>query len=74
MKSNIDINEREKYLKAFEKYKHILTTNQNQVFHLYYIEDLSLSEIANILATTRSNVYDTLNKARNNLKKFIDID
>lgn len=74
MKSNIDINEREKYLKAFEKYKHILTTNQTQVFHLYYIEDLSLSEIANILATTRSNVYDTLNKARNNLKKFIDID
>lgn len=74
MKSNIDINEREKYLKAFEKYKHILTTNQNQVFHLHYIEDLSLSEIANILATTRSNVYDTLNKARNNLKKFIDID
>lgn len=74
MKSSTSINEREKYLKVFEKYKHILTTNQNQVFHLYYIEDLSLSEIANILATTRSNVYDTLNKARNNLKKFIDID
>lgn len=62
---------REMYILAFQKYPHVLTQNQYQVFHLYYIEDLSLSEIAEILATTRANVHDTLTKARNNLLPFI---
>lgn len=72
MKNN-SLDEREKYIKAFNKYSHVLTTNQNQIFYLYYIEDLSLSEISNIVATTRSSVHDTLNKARNNLKPFLDV-
>lgn len=72
MKNN-SLDEREKYIKAFNKYGHVLTTNQNQIFYLYYIEDLSLSEISNIVATTRSSVHDALNKARNNLKPFLDI-
>ena len=67
---NTSVELREEYIKAFQKYSHVLTQNQYQIFHLYYIEDLSLSEIANILATTRANVHDTLTKARNNLKPF----
>lgn len=72
--NNKTLEEREKYISAFNKYKHVLTTNQSQIFHLYYIEDLSLAEISDIVATTRSSVHDTLNKARNNLKPFLDID
>lgn len=74
MSSFEKIEEREKYVKAFSKYKHVLTTNQIQIFHLYYIEDLSLSEISNIVATTRSSVHDTLKKARNNLKPFLEVE
>ena len=63
--------EREELIQAFEKFNHILTTNQKQIFHLYYLEDLSLSEIAQIVATTRSSVYDTLKKALKKLKPFL---
>ena len=63
--------EREELIQAFEKFNHILTTNQKQIFHLYYLEDLSLSEIAQIGATTRSSVYDTLKKALKKLKPFL---
>lgn len=69
-----DLDKREKYIQTFSKFSHLLTTNQNQIFYLYYIEDLSLSEIANIVATTRSSVYDTLKKARKKLDKFLNID
>ncbi len=72
--NNSDLELREKYIEAFNKFPHVLTTNQHQIFHLYYIEDLSLSEIAEIVATTRSSVHDTLNKARNNLKPFLSND
>ena len=63
--------EREELIQAFEKFNHILTTNQKQIFHLYYLEDLSLSEISQIVATTRSSVYDTLKKALKKLKPFL---
>ncbi len=72
MKNNLDINERERFIQAFSKFDNVLTTNQKQVFHLYYIEDLSLAEIAEIVATTRASVYDTLKKARKNLEPFLD--
>ena len=47
---------------------------QYEYIDYYYNNDLSLSEIANILATTRANVHDTLTKARNNLKPFLFIE
>ena len=55
-------------------YGKLLTDKQNQYIDYYYNNDLSLSEIANILATTRANVHDTLTKARNNLKPFLFIE
>lgn len=75
MKNNQDaIDLREKYIEAYSKYNHVLTQNQSQIFYLYYFEDLSLAEISTIVATTRSNVHDTLSKAKNNLKPFLKID
>lgn len=67
-----DLLERDKLIKAYELFNHVLTKNQKQIFHLYYIEDLSLSEISDIVATTRSSVYDTLSKAKKKLNPFIN--
>ncbi|MGL5733088.1 MAG: sigma factor-like helix-turn-helix DNA-binding protein [Metamycoplasmataceae bacterium] len=64
--------EREELIKTFLKYEFVLTQNQKQIMHLYYIEDLSISEISEIVATTRSAVFDALDKARKKLKPFIN--
>lgn len=68
-----DIELREKYIKSFVKFNHILTKNQKQIFHLYFIEDLSISEVAQIVATTRSSVFDTLTKTKKKLDPFLDL-
>ncbi|MGL6125032.1 MAG: sigma factor-like helix-turn-helix DNA-binding protein [Metamycoplasmataceae bacterium] len=64
--------EREELIRAFLDYDFILTQNQKQIMHLHYIEDLSMAEIAEIVATTRSAVFDALDKARKKLKPFIN--
>ncbi|MGL5205301.1 MAG: sigma factor-like helix-turn-helix DNA-binding protein [Metamycoplasmataceae bacterium] len=64
--------EREELIKTFLKYDFVLTQTQKQIMHLYYIEDLSISEISEIVATTRSAVFDALDKARKKLKPFIN--
>ncbi|MFV8477519.1 sigma factor-like helix-turn-helix DNA-binding protein [Mycoplasma sp. VS410B] len=60
----------DRYTALFDKYGKLLTQNQQQVFRLYYEQDLSYAEVAEILATTRSAAYDTLNKAIKNLLKY----
>lgn len=64
--------EREELIKAFCQYDFILTQNQKQIMHLHYIEDLSMSEISEIMATSRSAVFDAIDKARKKLKPFIN--
>ncbi|MGL5617769.1 MAG: sigma factor-like helix-turn-helix DNA-binding protein [Metamycoplasmataceae bacterium] len=64
--------EREELIKTFLKYEFVLTQNQKQIMHLHYIEDLSITEIAEIVATTRSAVFDALDKGRKKLKPFIN--
>ncbi|WP_406614026.1 sigma factor-like helix-turn-helix DNA-binding protein [Mycoplasma corogypsi] len=59
-----------KYSELFAKYQNFLTQNQKQVFHLYFFEDLSYGEIANIMATSRSAAFDTLKKAISKLEKI----
>ncbi|AKJ21076.1 sigma factor-like helix-turn-helix DNA-binding protein [Mycoplasmopsis synoviae] len=59
------------YLMLFDKYSFLLTQNQKQIFQLYFHEDLSYSEIAKILVTSRTNVYDSINKT---LRKLIKLE
>ncbi|AKA50198.1 hypothetical protein VO56_03060 [Mycoplasmopsis gallinacea] len=59
-----------RYSVLFEKYKNFLTQNQRQVFELYFYNDLSYAEVAEILATTRTNAYDTVKKAISKLEKL----
>jgi hypothetical protein len=64
--------EREEIIKAFLAYDFVLTQNQKQIMHLHYIEDLSMGEISEIVATTRSAVFDAIDKSRKKLKPFIN--
>lgn len=65
-----DIQTREKYIKLFDKYEKLLSQNQQAIFKFYFYENLSYSEISEIVVTTRSAVYDTLKKALNKLDKL----
>ncbi|MFV8434918.1 sigma factor-like helix-turn-helix DNA-binding protein [Mycoplasma sp. Z407A] len=68
--NNKSIENIDRYTALFDKYGKLLTQNQQQVFRLYYEQDLSYAEVAEILATTRSAAYDALNKAIKNLLKY----
>lgn len=46
-----------------------LTEKENKAFRLYYIDDLSIKEIGNILNTTESNIKYYLYNARNKIKE-----
>ncbi|UWV93446.1 hypothetical protein NW062_05775 [Mycoplasmopsis cynos] len=59
-----------KYTILYEKYKNFLTQTQKQVFELYFFQDLSYSEIAEITATSRTLLYDAIKKAIKKLEKF----
>ncbi|MGZ9413504.1 sigma factor-like helix-turn-helix DNA-binding protein [Mycoplasma sp. AC157] len=65
-----NIEDRDLLIKLFDKYSSLLTQNQKQIFQLFYFEDLSLAEIAEICATTRSAVFDSLKKTKTKLTKF----
>ncbi|MGZ9756834.1 sigma factor-like helix-turn-helix DNA-binding protein [Mycoplasma sp. 394] len=59
-----------KYSKLFEKYRNFLTQNQQQLFQLYFYQDLSYAEVAEIVATTRTSVYDTIKHTLQKLDKL----
>lgn len=61
------IEERERLVSLFEKYGQLLPQSQKQVFQLFYIEDISQIEIAEIVATSRQAVNDALKKSVNKL-------
>lgn len=54
----------------FDFYGKLLSENQYTVVELYYIHDLSLSEIGEEIGITRQGVYDTLKRAENNLYDY----
>lgn len=64
------LDEREKFVSLYETYQGLLTQTQKQVLHLLLIEDLSLGEIADILATTRQAVNDAVQKGKKKLLKI----
>ncbi|WP_029906398.1 sigma factor-like helix-turn-helix DNA-binding protein [Mycoplasmopsis opalescens] len=66
----VDFDKYEHYIDLFEKYASFLTQTQKQAFILYFHENLSYQEIADIFATTRSAVYDAVSKAIKKLEKI----
>ncbi|SFW07186.1 putative DNA-binding protein [Chlamydia abortus] len=70
MNNNNELDERTRYTDLYEKLKNFLSQAQKQILYLYFIEDLSITEIANELALTRSAVFDALKKGK---KKLLDL-
>ncbi len=54
----------------FEFYGNLLSEKQYKVVELFYIDDLSLGEIGELLNITRQGVYDNLKRAEDNLYEF----
>lgn len=51
-------------------YGNLLTSNQLNILELYYMEDLSLKEIAEELNVSRNAVFDTLKRSLNVLEDY----
>lgn len=54
----------------FDLYGELLTEKQQQLFDLYYNEDLSLAEIADLLKISRQGVRDGIVRAEALLSEF----
>lgn len=67
----LDMSEKLNYqfLRMFDCYKGLLTDRQRDVMELYYNEDCSLSEIAELRGITRQAVSDSLRHSRQILQE-----
>lgn len=54
----------------FDLYGELLTKKQQQLFDLYYNEDLSLAEIADLLQISRQGARDGIVRAETLLREF----
>ena len=48
-------------------YKNLLTEKQQNIFERYYLQDIGLTEISEVLGVTKQTVLDTLKKTEKNL-------
>ncbi len=64
---------REYLCTLFDIYKELLTSTEQETFISYYIEDLSLSEIAENRKISKSSVGKTLSQAEEKLKEYESI-
>ena len=68
----MDLIERENHIALFDTYKELLTLKQQEYFVMYYYEDLTLSEIAEIKNVSRNAVFDQIKKVINILEEYED--
>lgn len=59
--------ERMRYARLFDLYGTLLTEKQRKAFELHDMEDLSLSEIAELLGVSRQGAHDLLQRGRERL-------
>jgi predicted DNA-binding protein YlxM (UPF0122 family) len=59
-----------KYISLYDIYKLELTEVQREVFELYYFEDYSLNEIAEVRKSTRAAVHDSIKKSIAHLERL----
>ncbi|MCL2462542.1 MAG: DNA-binding protein [Defluviitaleaceae bacterium] len=56
----------------FDYYNPLLTRKQSEIYELYYLQDMSLSEIGQECGITPQAVRDILARTRKNLEKYED--
>ena len=54
----------------FDFYAGLLTPRQKEIFSMHYMEDMSMTEIAEAVGTSPQAVLDILKRTKNKLKKF----
>ncbi|BAS27473.1 DNA-binding protein [Limnochorda pilosa] len=54
----------------YDSYGELLTEKQRRFFELYFLDDLSLGEIADQFAVSRQAVYDILRRSQNTLERM----
>src|SRR2546430_9027482 len=63
------LSERMWMVRLIEAYGRLLTAHQQRVLRLYYLDDLSLGEIAERLHVTRQAVFDGLRRSGRELRR-----
>lgn len=54
----------------FDFYQELLTAKQRKYMELYYLEDLSLSEISEVFSVSRQAVYDNIKRTEAMLETY----
>lgn len=62
--------DRHKIIRLFDAYGTLLTTRQQRLVRLYYLDDLSLGEIATRLEITRQAVFDSVRRSVDELQRL----
>ncbi len=63
------LSERHRVVYLVDAYGRLLTAHQQRLLRLYYLDDLSLGEIAERLRVTRQAVYDGLRRSLRELER-----
>ncbi|WP_339023045.1 YlxM family DNA-binding protein [Spiroplasma endosymbiont of Crioceris asparagi] len=64
MKISNDFDKSLETIQLYDFYKSLLSLKQQKYFEMYYIEDYSLSEIANEFKISKNAIYDSLSKTK----------
>lgn len=64
-----ELTERLRAIHLFDIYGRLLTEHQRRLLQLYYLDDLSLAEIAERFAVSRQAVFDTLRRSTGELER-----
>ncbi len=57
-------------IRLVDTYGRVLTAHQQRLLHLYYLDDLSLGEIAQRLHVTRQAIFDSLRRSVRELERI----
>lgn len=66
------LDKKEQFNQLFDLYGSLLTEKQNLYFHLYYHQDYSLHEIAELYSVSRNAVFDQLKTVEKHLIDYED--
>lgn len=66
----VSIEKTERINNLLDLYKDLLTDKQQEIMDMYYLYDLSLSEIAQDTNTTRAAVYDLIKRTSKTLENY----
>ncbi len=58
------------YAVLFDAYGSLLTKKQREILNLYFFDDLSYTEIADLLSISKQAVHDAINKSLKKLNNF----